>query len=122
MTEKEILQRKESFKENVLFKQSTSPYKDFQYEQFHVNGVPLEGQNSRSDNINGKELLVIFNFKNGLLHSDDENTPAIQYPGHWEFWKNGLVDRVYDDGGNTVEYWEDGIPVSIEKNRSDQQN
>ena len=105
MTEEEIKAKKERFKQNDLYQQSSSPYKDYQYEQFVAGETVLEGQNSRADEINGKEMLVIFNFKNGLIHSEGDR-PAIEYPNHWEYWDNGLITKVVDDGGDTVEYWE----------------
>ena len=117
MTKEEITAKKETFSENELFKQSSSPYKDFQYEQFHIHGTPLEGQHSRMDVVNGTEMRVIFNFKHGLIHADGD-LPAIEYPMHWEYWQNGLITKVVDEGGDTEEYWEDGVPVRIERNLS----
>ena len=121
MTEEEIKAKKEQFKQNELYKESSSPYKDFQFEQFHINGTPLEGQNSRTDMIDGKEVLVIFNFKNGLIHSEND-LPSIEYPMHWEYWENGLIKKVVDNGGDTVEYWENGVPVRIDRNLSQKEN
>ena len=118
MTEEEIIAKREEIKKNELFQQSSSPYKNFQFEQFSANGVVLEGKNSRIDTINDKKLLVIFNFKNGLIHSEGDQ-PAIEYPNHWEYWENGLIKQVVDDGGNTKEYWENGVPVRIDRNLSD---
>lgn len=119
MTEQEIKNRREEFKKNELYQQSTSPYKDFQFEQFCGNGEVLEGQHTRPEIINGKEVLVIFNFKNGLIHSEDDQ-PAIEYPLHWEYWNNGLITKVVDDGGATKEYWQNGVPVKIDRNCSDE--
>lgn len=120
MNEQEIKEMRESFKKNPLYQQSTSFYKDFQLEQFSGNGVILEGQHSKPDVINGKEVLVIFNFKNGLIHSEN-NLPAIEYPMHWEYWENGLIKEVVDEGGDTKEYWENGVPVKIERNLSEKE-
>ena len=117
MTEEEIRAKKEQFKQNDLYQKSTSPYKDFQFEQFSANGEILEGQHSRTDTIDGKEMLVIFNFKNGLIHSEND-LPSIEYPNHWEYWENGLIKKVVDAGGDTCEYWENGVPVRIENNLS----
>ncbi len=119
MTEEEINKMREDFKKNELYQQSTSPYKDFQFEQFCVNGEVLEGKNSKTEIINGREVLVIFNFKNGLIHSEGDQ-PAIEYPMHWEYWNNGLITKVIDDGGATKEYWENGVPVKIEQNCDDE--
>ena len=119
MTEEEIKIKREEFKKNELYQKSTSPYKDFQFEQFCGNGEVLEGQHSRTEIINGKEVLVIFNFKNGLIHSEDDQ-PAIEYPMHWEYWNNGLIKKVVDGGGATKEYWENGVPVKIERNDDDE--
>lgn len=115
MTEEEIYELKEKFRQNDLYQKSTSPYKNFQLEQFTVNGAVLAGRTSRTDQINGKEVLVIFNFRNGLIHSDND-LPAIEYPNHWEYWENGLIKEVVDGGGNTREYWQDGVPVRIDTN------
>ena len=117
MTEAEIIELREKFKQNDLYQKSTSPYKDFQFEQFYANDVILEGRNSRTDLIKGKEVLVIFNFKNGLIHSENE-LPAIEYPNHSEYWENGLIKEVVDEGGETKEYWENGVPVRIDTNCS----
>lgn len=117
MTEEEIKAKREQFAQNNLFKDSSSPYKEFQFEQFTSGGEILNGQHSRTDIINGEEVLVIFNFKNGLIHSENDQ-PAIEYPNHWEFWNNGLITKVVDDGGDTAEYWENGVPVRIERNLS----
>ena len=117
MTEDEIKAKKEAFRQNALYQQSTSPYKDFQLEQFHVGGTPLDGQHSRTDVVGGSEELVIFRFKDGLIHSDGDQ-PAVEYPMHWEYWRDGMIEKVVDAGGDTVEYWEDGVPVRIERNLS----
>lgn len=115
MTEAEIKEMKEKFKENELYKESTSPYKDFQLEQFSAEGKILEGKHSRMDMVAGKEMLVIFNFKNGLIHSENDQ-PAVEYPMHWEYWENGLIKEVVDSGGDTKEYWVNGVPVRIDRN------
>lgn len=120
MTEEEIKEKREIFKQNELFKESTSPYKDFQYEQFTAGGEILEGQHSRTDIIDGKEVLVIFNFKNGLIHSEND-LPSIEYPNHWEYWENGLIRKVVDEGGDTQEYWEGGVPVRIDRNLAERE-
>ncbi len=112
MTIDEIKEMKENFKHNELYQKSCSPYKDFQLEQFFENGKVLEGQHSKTEKLNGKEVLVIFNFKNGLIHSDND-LPAIEYPMHWEYWKNGYITKVVDNGGDTVEYWANGVPIPI---------
>ena len=39
---------------------------------------------------------------------------------HWEYWNNGLITKVVDDGGATKEYWENGVPVKIERNCDDE--
>ncbi|MBQ8678325.1 MAG: hypothetical protein IJ530_01015 [Treponema sp.] len=118
MTEEEIKAKKESFKQNELYKESSSPYKDYQFEQFTANGEVLSGQHSRPDMIDGSQVLVLFNFnKGGLIHSEND-MPAIEYPNHWEYWSDGLIQKVVDAGGDTEEYWENGVPVRIERNLS----
>lgn len=118
MTEKELKALKEQIKNNELYQQSVSTFKDFQFEQFTANGEILEGQHSRIEKINGKEVLVIFNFKKGLIHSEND-LPAIEYPMHWEYWNNGLIAKVVDNGAETEEIWENGVPIKINHNMSD---
>ena len=120
MTEEEIQAQREEFKKNELYKESSSPYKEYQLEQFTVNGEMLEGQHPRTDMIGNKEYLVIFNFKNGFIHSEDD-MPAIEYPNHWEYWENGFIKKVVDAGGDTEEIWENGVPIKIERNRSEKE-
>ena len=120
MTEEEIKAKKEKIGANELFKESSSPYKDLQFEQFSSSGEVLEGKHSRMDMIEVKEVLVIFNFKNGLIHSENDQ-PAIEYPMHWEYWENGMIKEVVDAGGDTKEYWENGVPVRIDRNLSEQE-
>ena len=120
MTEAEITARRESFRQNGLYRESSSPYKDFQLEQFSAGGTVLDGRHSRTERIGGKDVLVIFSFRNGLIHSDD-GLPAVEYPMHWEYWKDGLIEKVVDAGGDTVEHWKDGVPVRIERNRAERQ-
>ena len=112
MTKEEIKAKKERFKQNDLYQKSTSPYKDFQFEQFSANGKVLVGNHSRTDTIDGKNRLVIFNFKNGLIHSEN-GLPAIEYLNHWEYWENGLITKVVDVGKKYIEHWNDGVPVHI---------
>ena len=52
-----------------------------------------------------------------MIHSDD-GLPAIEYPMHWEYWREGLIEKVVDAGGDTEELWKDGVPVKIERNLS----
>ena len=106
-------------KRNKLYQQSSSVYKDFQLERFSANGEIMEGQHSRTEIINGHPVLVIFNFKNGLIHSEND-LPAIEYPMHWEYWNNGLITKVVDKGGDIEELWENGIPVEIKRNLSEE--
>jgi len=116
MTPEELTSLKEKIKQNELYKQSTSSFKDYQFEQFSANGKILEGQHSRIEKINGQEVLVIYNFKNGFIHSEND-LPAIEYPMHWEYWSNGIITKVVDNGGDTEEVWENGFPVRVDKNR-----
>lgn len=118
MTKEDIEEMKEGFKQNDLYQQSTSPFKDYQMEQFYAGETILEGQNSKVMNIGGQDVVVIFNFSNGLINSKDDQ-PAIEYPMHWEYWKNGFIEKVVDAGGDTEEYWEKGVPIRIERNLSE---
>ncbi len=112
MTEKEILALREEFSQNELYKKSCSPYKDCQFEQFSADGEILEGRHGKTDVINGKERYVIFTFKNGLIHSQD-GMAAVEFPNHWEWWNNGLLEKVIDNDAGVEEIWKDGVPISI---------
>ena len=120
-----IMQKLES---NELYKKSKSLHKGFQYRLFSdpVSGKIVDGQQVRKEDNNllvegvdgydeASAKIVIYNFKDGVLHSED-NEPAVQYPGHWEFWDMGLIKKVVADGGDTEEYWDNGVPVRIETN------
>lgn len=112
MTEKEILSLREKFSQNELFKKSCSPYKCFQFEQFSADGKILEGRHGKTDLVGEKERFVIFTFKNGLIHSEN-GLAAIEYPNHWEWWNNGLLEKVIDNDAGVEELWKDGVPISI---------
>lgn len=112
---------------NELYQKSKSLHKVLQFKRFmdSETGKYLNGQIVRMEDrylLEGDEgfdekkaKLVIYSFKDGVLHSEN-NEPAVQYPGHWEIWENGLLKKVVADGGDTEEYWENGIPVRIEAN------
>lgn len=61
------------------------------------------------------EHPVVYHFVDGILDSDG-NEPAIESPNHYEIWRKGLIEKVWTDGGDTIEYWEKGVPVRIETN------
>lgn len=111
-TIEEIKKIKEAFRQNELYQQSLSLCKDYQLEQFSADGKILEGKHSRIETINGKEMLVIYTFKNGMIHSEND-LPAIEYPMHWEYWDNGLLIKVCDEEKDVREYWENGVPYKI---------
>ena len=112
---------------NKLYQKSKSLHKVLQFKRFmdSETGKYLNGQIVRQEDgylLEGDEgfdekkaKLVIYSFKDGVLHSEN-NEPAVQYPGHWEIWENGLLKKVVADGGDTEEYWENGVPVRIETN------
>lgn len=120
----ELTRRLES---NELYQKSKSLHKVLQFKRFmdSETGKYLNGQIVRLEDgylLEGDEgfdekkaKLVIYSFKDGVLHSEN-NEPAVQYPGHWEIWEKGLLKKVVADGGDTEEYWENGIPVRIETN------
>jgi len=120
----------EKLEQNELYKKSKSIHKVFQFRQFTdpVTGAYINGQQVRKEDASGisegeegfdssTERFVIYNFKDGLLQSENDE-PAVQFPGHWEMWDKGLLVKVVADGGDTEEYWKDGAPVSIETNLS----
>lgn len=112
---------------NELYQKSKSLHKVLQFKRFmdSETGKYLNGQIVRQEDgylLEGDEgfdekkaKLVIYSFKDGVLHSEN-NEPAVQYPGHWEIWENGVLKKVVADGGDTEEYWENGVPVRIEIN------
>ena len=112
---------------NELYQKSKSLHKVLQFKRFmdSETGKYLNGQIVRLEDgylLEGDEgfdekkaKLVIYSFKDGVLHSEN-NEPAVQYPGHWEIWEKGLLKKVVADGGDTEEYWENGVPVRIETN------
>lgn len=126
MTREAFNQLQKKVESNELYLKSKSLHKGFQYRLFSnpATGKPVDGQHLRMEDesllVDGMEgfdeksaKLVIYNFKEGVLHSEN-NEPAVQYPGHWEYWNHGLITKVVADGGDTEEYWENGVPVRIE--------
>ena len=115
---------------NELYQKSKSLHKVLQFKRFmdSETGKYLNGQIVRLEDgylLEGDEgfdekkaKLVIYSFKDGVLHSEN-NEPAVQYPGHWEIWEKGLLKKVVADGGDTEEFWENGVPVRIETNRAE---
>ena len=113
--------------ENPLYQKSKSIHKKFQYLRFFDDANrPLNGQQIRREDANSipegadgfdekTARIVIYNFVDGLLHSENDE-PAVQYPNHWEFWNQGLLQKVVADGGDTEEYWKNGLPVRIDTN------
>ena len=128
MTREAFEQLQKKLESNELYQKSKSLHKGFQYRLFSnpATGNPVQGQQLRleDDRLLIEEMdgfdektakLVIYNFKEGVLHSEN-NEPAVQYPGHWEYWNHRLITKVVADGGDTEEYWENGVPVRIETN------
>lgn len=125
MNEEETMKFLEEIEKNELWQKSLSVHKDMQMRAMGMNGKPLTGQVSRMEDKNGNlqgmenfdetsARLVLFNFnENGVLHSTDD-VPAIEYPGHWEYWENGLITKVVADFGHVVEHWENGVPLKVE--------
>ena len=126
MTLEAFNQLQKKLESNELYQKSKSLHKSLQYRLFSdsATGKPVDEQQLRMEDdsllVDGMEgfdeksaKLVIYNFKEGVLHSEN-NEPAVQYPGHWEYWNHGLITKVVADGGDTEEYWENGVPVRIE--------
>ncbi|MCQ2589971.1 MAG: hypothetical protein MJ179_06065 [Treponema sp.] len=122
MTQQDFLQKIQT---NKLYQKSKALHKDYQFNQFSQDGNFLNGQIIRKEDPDGniigdpnyndeKGFLVIYFFKNGVL-TDDDKTPAIQAPGHWEHWKNGMITSIFANGGRVLETWKDGVPVKIEE-------
>jgi hypothetical protein len=38
---------------------------------------------------------------------------AVECPNHWEWWNNGLLEKVIDNDAGVEEIWKDGVPISI---------
>lgn len=124
MTANDFKRFQETILENENFQKSCSKTKFMQFTQFVEGGQVLNGQKIRREdaagNIEGDDgfdattaHFVIYNFKNGFLHSTN-GEPAVQAPGCWEIWKNGEILKVVSDGGRSIEYWENGVPVRFE--------
>ena len=126
MTLEAFNQLQKKLESNELYQKSKSLHKSLQYRLFSdsATGKLVDGQQLRMeddsllvDGMDGfdekRAKLVIYNFKEGVLQSEN-NEPAVQYPGHWEYWNHGLITKVVADGGDTEEYWENGVPVRIE--------
>ena len=96
MTENEVIELKKSFEQNELFQKSISPYKDFQLEQFCMNGEVLTGVFAKVDKIDDGDCLVICNFDDdGLIHSNDDNSPAIEYLIIMNFGTMAILQKLY---------------------------
>lgn len=132
MTEQEFLNLQAKLESNELYQQSTSLHKYMQYQQFDFAGELLNGSQLRKEDSEGipegeenynllTSRVVIYNFTDGVLNSEN-NEPAVQYPSHWEIWKNGEIVKVVSDGGDIEEYWENGVPVRIERNLAERRN
>ena len=113
MTKEEYDRLIKRLEANELYQKSKSIHKGFQFKLFTdpKTGRVVVGQQVREEN--GR--IVIYNFTEGLLNSENDE-PAIQYPGHWEYWDKGVIKKVVANGGDTEEYWENGVPVRIENN------
>ena len=112
---------------NDLYKASKSIHKKYQFMQFtDADGNLLQGTKVRLEDEKGNmfgtasfdmksEHPVVYHFVDGVLDSDG-NEPAIESPNHYEIWRKGLIEKVWTDGGDTIEYWEKGVPIRIETN------
>ena len=125
MTYEEFQELMQKMEENPLFKASESLHKYYQFRQFDENGKLKEGQIVRIEDAKGTisgepgfdqstSRPVIYNFTDGCLNSDGDN-PAIQYEGHYEIWRMGIIEKVWAKGGKIIEYWEDGVPVKVDR-------
>lgn len=94
---------------NELYAESHVLYKEYTAEviQFTEKDIPINGEKTTGDG-------TVLRFKNGYLHA--EGTPAIEGPGHAEYWENGILIKALTDNFDTLEIWENGQPVRIEKN------
>lgn len=127
MDENEFNKIVESLLLNDSYRDSKSVHKKYQFMQFlDGEGNILQGVKVRLEDANGNMMgtegfdvltqrPVVYNFVDGLLDSSEDNH-AIEYPNHYEVWRKGLLEKVWADGGDTIEFWENGIPVRIETN------
>lgn len=118
VTESEYKEVQEKLKENELYNKSCSTFKAYQFASWNYpnGGALYDGQKTLTIEIDGAPVVVLLNFKNGLLTSDGDE-PAVEYPMHWEYWKDGLIEKVIGDGGDIVETWKDGVPIEIQTDR-----
>lgn len=80
---------------------------------FDINdNVPNDADYDPQTSITG-----IFRFKDGYLHA--EGVPAVEYPGHSEFWQNGKLLTVNAGYDSVREEWLDGMLVAIDMQNFD---
>lgn len=130
LTKDEFEKMIEDLHENPLYQKSQALHKEYQFRMFTENGNPMDGQKIRLEDSKGcvegqpnfdndSKIIVIYNFKDGFLHSENNN-PALQYPGHFEFWDEGMITKVVADGGSHIEQWKDGVPDNIQNIREEE--
>lgn len=104
---------------------TNSRFFDFTGKQVKEGNTPKNGPDIRTfDNKFGfKKITVIFYYKNGYLHSEDD-IPAIQCEdGHTEYWTMGKLDNTRMDiygelmpavvsADGSEEYWVNGKKIS----------
>lgn len=117
MTDEEL----EKLKNHPLFKESCSIAKDYQGVEFTSKGTLITGKKEKVETVGNEQVLVIYNFEDGLIH-DEGNVAAIIAPSHQEFWDHGMLKKIIDYNLDLIEYWENGLPVRIEKNISERLN
>ena len=88
-----------------------------------IKGKPLNGVQISRDK------TTVYRFRDGFLDGDVYDMdgrfitvkPAVEAPGHIEYWRKNMIHRDNDDAaviseGFTVkEYWTNGIQTSVEK-------
>jgi len=127
MDEMEFTKTVESLLLNDMYKASKSIHKKYQFMQFtDADGNLLQGTKVRLEDEKGNmfgttgfdmqsERPVVYHFVDGVLDSDG-NEPAIESPNHYEIWIKGVIEKIWSDGGDIIEYWEKGVPIRIETN------
>ena len=127
MDEMEFTKTVESLLLNDMYKASKSIHKKYQFMQFtDADGNLLQGTKVRLEDEKGNmfgttgfdmqsERPVVYHFVDGVLDSDG-NEPAIESPNHYEIWRKGVIEKIWSDGGDIIEYWEKGVPIRIDTN------
>ncbi len=109
-TQKSMVQRVPMGKEMVMDKKTSSilPHA--------LKGKAVFTRGDDPTPINGEHMLVegyICRLKNGLLHGS-EAFPAVEGPGHIEYWEEGVLKEISTNGFKRIEKYEKAGDGSVQ--------